>query len=182
MQHKQLIAFQKMIWDFYHTHGRTFPWRHNPDPYAVVISEVMLQQTQTYRVEPKYSAFLAALPTIHDLANAELRTVLSLWQGLGYNRRGKFLHAMACEIVQAYGGVIPDVPELLAQLPGIGKATAGSICAFAFNKPTIFIETNIRTVLIDCFFHEKNNVHDKDLIPLIAATIDGKILANGIMQ
>lgn len=167
-----ITDFRNLIWDFYRTQGRQFPWRNIDNPYHVVISEIMLQQTQTYRVEPKYSAFIAALPTVHDLAQADLRTVLSLWQGLGYNRRGKFLHDMAKIIVQQHVGDIPDSPEVLAQLPGIGKATAGSICAFAFNKPTIFIETNIRTVFLYHFFCEKNGVDDKELMPLIAATVD----------
>jgi A/G-specific adenine glycosylase len=167
-----LAHFKNLIWDCYRTQGRQFPWRHVVDPYHVVVSEIMLQQTQTYRVEPKYTAFLAALPTLHHLASAELRTVLSLWQGLGYNRRGKFLHTMAQEIVQKHGGIIPDAPEVLVQLPGIGKATAGSICAFAFNKPTIFIETNIRAVYIHHFFPGQREIHDKKLLPLVAATVD----------
>jgi A/G-specific adenine glycosylase len=164
--------FKNHIWNFYRTHGRQFPWRHVEDPYKVVVSEIMLQQTQTYRVEPKYAAFIDALPTIHDLAAADLRTVLGLWQGLGYNRRGKFLHEMAKEIVQHHGGLIPNDPTLLVQLPGIGKATAGSICAFAFNKPTLFIETNIRAVYIHHFFPGRHDVHDNELMPLITATVD----------
>jgi A/G-specific adenine glycosylase len=168
----EIIAFKNLIWNFYLVHRRTFPWRHNPDPYAVVISEIMLQQTQTYRVEPKYTAFLAALPTLDALANADLRTVLSLWQGLGYNRRGKFLHAMAREIMQNHNGIIPDTPELLVQLPGIGKATAGSICAFAFNKPTLFIETNIRTVFIHYFFPGQQEISDNQLLPFLSASLE----------
>lgn len=169
---KAIADFRTFIWDFYRTQGRQFPWRNIDDPYKVVLSEVMLQQTQTYRVEPKYHAFLALLPTLHDLAAVDLRTVLSLWQGLGYNRRGKFLHEMAQEIMRNHGGSIPDSPELLVQLPGIGKATASSICAFAFNKPTVFIETNIRAVYIHTFFPGRIDVYDKELLPLIAATVD----------
>lgn len=169
---KAIADFRAFIWDFYRTQGRQFPWRNIDDPYKVVLSEVMLQQTQTYRVEPKYHAFLALLPTLHDLAAVDLRTVLSLWQGLGYNRRGKFLHEMAQEIVRNYGGIIPNNPELLVQLPGIGKATANSICAFAFNKPTVFIETNIRAVYIHIFFSGRTDVHDNELLPLVAATVD----------
>ncbi len=172
MTPKAVTDFKSFIWDFYHANGRQFPWRNNKNPYEVVISEIMLQQTQTYRVEPKYREFLAALPTLQDLAQADLRTVLSLWQGLGYNRRGKFLHTMAQEIVQKHNGIIPDMPEMLAELPGIGKATAGSICAFAYNKPTVFIETNIRAVFIYHFFPGRTDVHDKELFPLIAATVD----------
>ncbi len=169
---KAIADFSTFIWDFYRTQGRQFPWRNIDDPYKVALSEVMLQQTQTYRVEPKYHAFLAVLPTLQDLAAADLRTVLSLWQGLGYNRRGKFLHEMAQEIVQQHGGIVPHEPELLEQLPGIGKATARSICAFAFNKPTIFIETNIRAVYIHTFCPGRTDVHDKELMPLVAATVD----------
>jgi A/G-specific adenine glycosylase len=172
IKQENIIAFKKFIWKLYTEHKRAFPWRHNANPYEVVISEVMLQQTQTYRVEPKYLAFIAALPNIKALAEADLRTVLTLWQGLGYNRRGKFLHIMAQQIQQNYNGIIPDTPELLAQLPGIGKATAGSICAFAFNKPTIFIETNIRAVFIHYFFSGRNDVHDKEIEPLVAMTVD----------
>ena len=172
MTPKAVTDFKSFIWDFYHTNGRKFPWRNNKNPYEVVISEIMLQQTQTYRVEPKYREFLTALPTLQDLAQTDLRTVLSLWQGLGYNRRGKFLHTMAQEIMQKYNGIIPDVPEILAELPGIGKATAGSICAFAFNKPMVFIETNIRAVFIYHFFSGRTDVHDKELFPFIAASVD----------
>ncbi len=171
---QEISDFRNFIWDFYYTNGRQFPWRNNENPYEVVISEIMLQQTQTYRVEPKYQTFITALPTLHDLAASDLRTVLSLWQGLGYNRRGKFLHEMAREIVQKYDGIIPDQPELLVHLPGIGKATAGSISAFAFNKPTVFIETNIRAVFIHSFFPGKNDIHDQELMPLIAASVDQK--------
>lgn len=169
---KAVRDFQTLIWDFYKDNKRLFPWRNNDNPYEVVVSEIMLQQTQTYRVEPKYRAFIEALPTITALAESDLRTVLTLWQGLGYNRRGKFLYEMARQIQQKHDGIIPDTPELLVQLPGIGAATAGSICAFAFNKPTVFIETNIRAVFIYHFFPGKNNVHDKELFPLIAATVD----------
>lgn len=169
---EQIQFFQEMVWDFYRTHGRQFPWRHVDDPYAVVVSEVMLQQTQTYRVEPKYMLFMQELPTVDALAQADLRTVLSLWQGLGYNRRGKFLHELAQRVVAQHAGIIPDTPELLVQLPGIGNATAGSICAFAFNKPTIFIETNIRAVFIHHFFSDYASVHDQELLPLVAATVD----------
>lgn len=169
---ESIAHFKSFIWDFYRSQGRQFPWRNSADPYAVVVSEIMLQQTQTYRVEPKYQAFIAALPTLQNLAQADLRTVLSLWQGLGYNRRGKFLHALAQEIMHKHAGTIPDTPELLVQLPGIGKATAGSICAFAFNKPTIFIETNIRTVFLHYFFVGKNGIDDKELHPLVTATVD----------
>ena len=167
-----LEQFKKIVWDYYRQHGRPFAWRHADDPYLIVVSEIMLQQTQTYRVEPKFDNFIIHFPTLQNLAQAELREVLLHWQGLGYNRRGKFLHELAKQVVTKYSGIIPSEPALLEELPGIGPATARSICAFAFNKPTVFIETNIRTVFIHSFFPGQQKVHDKQLLPLIEATVD----------
>jgi A/G-specific adenine glycosylase len=164
--------FKHIVWQFYHEHRRDFAWRMTRDPYHIVVSEIMLQQTQTYRVEPKYQQFIAALPTFAVLADASLNSVLSLWQGLGYNRRGKYLHELANIVVTEHAGILPNIPEQLVQLPGIGKNTAGSICAFAFNKPVVFIETNIRTVFIHSFFARSTSVHDADIISLIAQTLD----------
>ena len=142
------------------------------DPYHVVVSEIMLQQTQTYRVEPKYEQFIELFPDFEALAHAPLRSVLAAWQGLGYNRRGKYLQQIAQKVVADFNGTLPNDPATLETFPGIGKGTAGSICAFAFNKPTIFIETNIRTVFIHSFFQNQESVHDKELLPLIAQTVD----------
>lgn len=167
-----ITEFKKIIWQYYRQHGRAFGWRHADDPYCVFISEVMLQQTQTVRVAYKYTEFMTRFPTLNSLAAATLKDVLSAWQGLGYNRRGMYLHQAAQQIVQNYNGIIPNDPELLVRLPGIGKATAASICAFAFNNPTIFIETNIRTVFIYFFFSGKENVHDKDIALLVQETVD----------
>jgi A/G-specific adenine glycosylase len=168
----QMTDFQKYIWDFYCTQGRAFAWRNVDNPYYVLVSEIMLQQTQTHRVVEKYEQFLSTFPTIFDLAKASLQDVLIVWQGLGYYRRARYLHQTAMIIVSEYNGVIPNDPAILETFPGIGSATASSICAFAFNRPTIFIETNIRAVFIHSFFGAKNNVTDKDLMPLIAATVD----------
>ena len=164
--------FKIFIWDFYNKNKRSFVWRNTQDPYAIVVSEIMLQQTQTHRVEQKYEQFMAAFTTFEQLAQSSLYDVLSAWQGLGYNRRGKYLHQIAVKVMEQYGGVLPDSPELLVTFPGIGPATASSICAFAFNRPTVFIETNIRAVFIDSFFHSRTDVDDKELLPLIAATVD----------
>jgi A/G-specific adenine glycosylase len=169
---QKLSSFRDFIWAFYEKEGRIFEWRNVDNPYYVLVSEIMLQQTQTYRVEPKYQAFIAEFPSIEDLAQASLRDVLGMWQGLGYNRRGKFLHQTAQLIMSEFGGAIPDNPELLVTLPGIGKNTAGSVSAFAFNKPTIFIETNIRTVFIHSFFKDQDAVHDNLIMPLIEQTLD----------
>lgn len=167
-----LSHFREFVWRFYAEHKRPFAWRNVADPYAIVVSEIMLQQTQTHRVEQKYEQFLVAFPSFETLARASLHNVLSVWQGLGYNRRGKYVHEIAQKVMHEYAGFLPAEPEVLATLPGIGKATAASICAFAFNKPTVFIETNIRAVFIHTFFKDKSDVHDNELLPLVAATVD----------
>lgn len=165
-------SFKCFIWNFYHQNKREFVWRNIDNAYAIVVSEIMLQQTQTHRVEQKYEEFLAAFPTFKSLAESSLYDVLGVWQGLGYNRRGKYLHQIAQKVVSEYGGILPSCPDILITFPGIGAATASSICAFAFNQPTIFIETNIRAVFIHMFFNNRTDVHDKELLPLIAATVD----------
>jgi A/G-specific adenine glycosylase len=170
----ELNSFINHIWDYYAKHGRIFDWRHEEDPYKIIVSEIMLQQTQTHRVVVKYPPFIAAFSTIETLAQAPLKDVLALWQGLGYNRRGMYLHQIAQKVVQEYAGNVPDDPAILVTFPGLGKATAASICAFAFNKPTCFIETNIRAVYIHFFFQGKVEVTDADIMPLIQATLDYK--------
>jgi A/G-specific adenine glycosylase len=172
MSDEQLNQFRLKIWDYYRVHRRSFAWRENPTPYNVFISEIMLQQTQTHRVAPKYEAFIAQFPTFEILACAETRDVLSAWQGLGYNRRGLYLHKSAQKVVNEFQGLLPNDPNILVTFDGIGKATAASMCAFAFNKPTIFIETNIRAVYIHEFFKNNAEVHDNQLLPLIVATVD----------
>jgi len=172
LSNKQIKDFQDLIWNFYAISGRPFAWRNVGDPYKVVVSEIMLQQTQTYRVAPKYDLFLAELPNFYSLAQASLRDVLSLWQGLGYNRRGMALHNIGKKVVDEFNGQLPNDPEILVTFPGIGKATAASICAFAFNNPTVFIETNIRAVFIHCFFNDRIDVYDKEIEPLVAQTLD----------
>lgn len=164
--------FIETIKQFYVLNKRHFLWRDNDDPYHVFISEVMLQQTQTHRVINKFVEFVERFPTFQVLAKAPLVDVLATWQGLGYNRRGKFLHQAAQKIVAEHGGVLPDNTALLEDLPGIGPATACSLAAFAYNRPTVFIETNIRAVFIHFFFHDRTDVHDKEIFPLIEATLD----------
>lgn len=167
-----LFEFQKTVWDFYSENGRKFPWRSDHRPYQVFISEVMLQQTQTDRVVQKFELFTQKFPSFELLAQAELRDVLAEWQGLGYNRRGVFLHRAAQLICEKHGGILPADPVLVDSLPGIGPATAASICAFAFNLPTVFIETNIRSVYIRLFGGDGENIDDKHLLPLIEKTLD----------
>ncbi|MFZ5954223.1 MAG: A/G-specific adenine glycosylase [Candidatus Dependentiae bacterium] len=165
--------FQQEIWAFYQKNGRLFDWRHTEDPYKVVVSEIMLQQTQTHRVAQKFPAFINAFPSFESLANASLHEVLFYWQGLGYNRRGMYLHQIAKKVLYEFNGILPNDPDILVTFPGLGKATAASICAFAFNTPTVFIETNIRAVFIYFFFADtKDKVHDKDIEPLVSQTVD----------
>lgn len=164
--------FQNEIWHFYQKNGRLFDWRHTDDPYKVVVSEVMLQQTQTHRVAQKFPQFIQAFPTFEALAQASLHDVLAYWQGLGYNRRGMYLHQIAKKVVGEHQGILPNDTDILVTFPGLGKATAASICAFAYNSPTVFIETNIRAVFIYFFFSGADKVHDREIEPLVAQTLD----------
>lgn len=169
---KEVLGFQCTIWRYYETNGRhDLPWRLTDDPYRILVSEVMLQQTQVPRVLIKYPQFLNTFPDVQSLAKASLSDVLSVWQGMGYNRRAKFLQRAAQDIMERFQGSVPCDPVELISLPGIGKHTAGSIAAFAFNAPTVFIETNIRRTFIHHFFVGKVNVRDDDLYPFIQATL-----------
>lgn len=167
-----ITEFRTIIWQHYASHGRLFDWRSVDDPYKVFISEIMLQQTQTARVAVKYPQFINRFPHFQALSKAPLKDVLLEWQGMGYNRRGMYLHQAAHIIIEQHAGILPNDPELLDALPGIGAATAASICAFAFNRPTVFIETNIRAVFIHFFFNGKNAIDDKDIFPLVQAALD----------
>jgi len=169
---RQAAAFRKIVYDYYERHGRHLPWRETTDPYRVLVSEVMLQQTQAPRVLPKYEAFLRRFPEIATLAAASLHDVLDAWQGLGYNRRALLLKEAAERIVADHGGTVPRDEESLVSLPGIGPATARAVRAFAFNEPVILIETNIRAVFIHHFFNQEETVADLALRPLIGKTLD----------
>lgn len=170
-----LKKFQKEIWKYYRTHGRhDMVWRKTKNPYRIVVSEVMLQQTQVARVTEKYSLFIKKFSTFVALARASLADVLAAWQGLGYNRRAVFLKKLAEIIAKKYKGKLPHDLEILHTLPGIGKATAGSIAAFAFNHPSVFIETNIRRVFIHFFFPRSKKVSDDTIMKLAARAVDQK--------
>lgn len=167
-------TFQDTINAYYHDHKRPMPWRDNDDPYKVLVSEIMLQQTQVPRVMIKYPEFLSLFPTFQDLAKASLKDVISAWQGMGYNRRAKYLKLIAEKVVSDYDGKLPDNPIILDSLPGIGPATAGSLAAFAYNKPTVFIETNIRRVFIHFFFEDRSDIDDKEIYPLVEKSLGGQ--------
>jgi A/G-specific adenine glycosylase len=158
--------FRKIVLDYYRDHGRDLAWRETTDPYRILVSEIMLQQTQVERVTEKYPAFIAAFPDFSSLAGAPLSDVLAVWQGMGYNRRAMSLQKCARRVVEEYGGTLPQDPEVLVTFPGIGRATAASIGAFAFNMPVVFIETNIRRVFIHFFFGDHESVDDSEILPI----------------
>ena len=171
-------VFQAIIWDYYQANGRhDLPWRQaGPsavlDSYHIVVSEMMLQQTQVSRVIPKYLEFLELFPTVQALSSAELSSVLRAWSGLGYNRRAKFLWQAAGEVVGHHDGTFPSTERELVALPGIGKNTAGAVLAYAYNQPAVYVETNIRTVFLHHFFDGQNAVSDAAILSKVAETLD----------
>ncbi len=148
------------------------PWRETNDPYRILVSEFMLQQTQVERVLGKYPLFIGAFPDFQALAAAPLRDVLAIWQGLGYNRRAVNLWTTAQKVVEEHHGKLPGTADELLRMPGIGRATAGAVLAFAFNRPVVFIETNIRRVFIHFFFQGRTDVRDSEILPLVEAALD----------
>lgn len=169
---KRILEFKKTITDYYKANGRDLPWRKTSNPYHIVVSEIMLQQTQVPRVVEKYNQFLAIFPTWENLVDAQFSEVLQVWSGLGYNRRAKYLQQIAQKVVNEFNGILPDDPVILETFPGIGRATAASIIVYTFNKPIPFIETNIRRVFIHHFFKAKENIDDLEVRPLVEKTID----------
>lgn len=169
---EQVNSFRAVIYRHYNQHGRDLPWRKTKNPYNIFVSEVMLQQTQVERVIQKYTLFISIFPDFPSLARAELKDVLSVWQGLGYNRRALALVRAARTVTSDYGGNLPAKLDDLTKLSGIGKSTASSLLAFAFNKPVVFIETNIRRVFIHHYFEGKENIKDNDILPFVEATLD----------
>lgn len=171
---QQIKKFQQAIWQYYKEQGRDLPWRNTTNPYHILVSEIMLQQTQVERVKKYYKEFLPVFPNWEKLATAPLKKVLAAWQGMGYNRRALYLQRTAQIVVQEYQGKLPQEINTLTQLPGIGLATAGAIAAYSYNMPAVFIETNIRRVFIHQFFKNKKAVDDRHILPLIEQTLDEK--------
>jgi A/G-specific adenine glycosylase len=143
----QKRKFRERLLKWYAQHGRDLPWRHTRDPYHILVSEIMLQQTQVDRVLPKYQEWLVKYPTMEDLAEAPLADVKKTWYPLGYNIRPVRLHSIACDSVARYGGSLPRAPEKLLAFKGIGRYTAGAIRAFAFHEDAPILDTNVRRVL-----------------------------------
>ncbi|MBI5005136.1 MAG: A/G-specific adenine glycosylase [Candidatus Lloydbacteria bacterium] len=176
MNKQRVRAFQKIVYRDSAQAKRSFPWcAKRATPYQILVSEYMLQQTQAPRAAPFYCAFIKKFPSCQALAHTPFPEMLRMWQGLGYNRRARFLHDTSKIIVQKHGGIIPHSRDELIALSGIGHYTAAAILAFAYNEPTICIETNIRAVFIHHFFkQQKKKVRDEEILPLIKKTLDTK--------
>ncbi|HII68507.1 TPA: A/G-specific adenine glycosylase [Candidatus Woesearchaeota archaeon] len=145
---EQIRRFQKKVLSWYKKNRRDLPWRNTTDPYHILLSEVMLQQTQVDRVIPYYEKFLLAYPTLLDLAAAGRKEILALWSGLGYNSRVVRLHKLCKELAAHHQGTFPHSEEELRKLPGIGPYTANAILAFAFNREVAVVDTNVRRVIM----------------------------------
>ena len=173
---QNIRQFKKIILDYYKKHGRhDLPWRKIHDPYKILVSEIMLQQTQVGRVIGKYREFIKEFPDFKKLAQASTAKVLKVWSGLGYNRRALYLKRTAERVADEFGGKLPNDPSILVDLPGIGPNTAGAICAYSFNMPVVFIETNIRRVFIHFFFNKtKRKISDAEILKLVEETLDRK--------
>ena len=164
--------FREIIYQHYYQNPRSLPWRKTRSPYRILVSEIMLQQTQVERVMKKYRAFIQSFPDFASLAKAPLHEILKVWQGMGYNRRAVALKKIARIVTEEFGGKIPSSESALLKLPGIGKYSASAILAFAFGRPTVFIETNIRRVFIHFFFQDREGIQDSDIFPLVEKTLD----------
>lgn len=170
----EIIQFRATVYHYYHNNPRNveMPWRLDNTPYHVLLSEFMLQQTQVSRVIDYFNTFVMLWPNVDDLASASLSEVLINWQGLGYNRRAKFLHHCVKEIVAKYDGKIPQSETVLQSLPGVGIYTSSAIMAFAFNYPTIVLETNIRRAIIHWFFAGQTDIQEEKIRNQVALVLD----------
>jgi A/G-specific adenine glycosylase len=149
------LRFKRALLKWYRAHARLLPWRETRDPYRVLVSEFMLQQTQVSRVLDYYPRFLARFPTLERLARARPRAVREAWEGLGYYARAANLHALARTVVADHGGTIPDDPARLERLPGVGRYTAGAVASFAYEKRAAAVDTNVRRVLRRVFWADR---------------------------
>ncbi|HOS43923.1 MAG TPA: A/G-specific adenine glycosylase [Armatimonadota bacterium] len=162
------LRFQRALLAWFAAHGRDLPWRHTNDPYHILVSEMMLQQTQVERVTPKYAEWLEKYPTLEELAATDVEEVKATWKGLGYNIRPVRLHSIARETVASYGGQLPASAETLRQFKGIGRYTAGAIASFAFRHDEPVLDTNVRRVLYRVFLAKRSATqpprsHDREL-------------------
>jgi A/G-specific adenine glycosylase len=148
---RHAAEFRRRLLRWFRRHGRDLPWRRTRDPYHVLVSEFMLQQTQVARVEAYYHRFLARYPTVEALAGSEPARVRESWAGLGYYRRAANLHRLAQEVMRDHAGVIPEDPTDLVRLPGVGRYTAGAVASFAYERATPAIDTNVARVIRRAF-------------------------------
>src|SRR6266478_8718544 len=163
---EQVVRGHSSLLQWYAAEQRDLPWRSTRDPYAILVSEIMLQQTQVDRVLPKYQQFLAMFPTLADLAAAPTADVISVWVPLGYNMRAVRLQSIARQVIAEYGGRIPDTIDGLLKLKGIGRYTAGAIACFAYSKQVATVDTNIRRVLHRIFLgleYPKPHITDTEM-------------------
>lgn len=173
----EIVTFHRVLTDFYYTAGRHgMLWRRPGkngvfDPYKILVSEMMLQQTQVDRVTGKYVEFIDRFPSVNHLAAAPLSDVLTVWNGLGYNRRAKYIHQAARLIEKEFDAAFPASLEELMRIPGVGPNTAGAIMAYAYNAPVVFVETNVRTVIIHHFFAGKPSIHDAEIRTVMSALV-----------
>ncbi len=183
---RSLSAVRRKILSHHKKYGRHYlPWRKTADPYKILVSEIMLQQTQVDRVIPKFEMFIKRFPSVRSLVQAPLKDVLIAWQGLGYNRRGKLLQDAAKLILSEHKGRVPRRRADLEKLPAIGPYTAGAIRAFAFNEPDDFLETNIRTVLIHEYFQNTKKVDDTKLLkmlPQLRGKVSSRLFYSAMMD
>lgn len=187
VERNTIKQFQQQVWKYYRVYGRhNMPWRKTRDPYKILVSEIMLQQTQVARVEKFYPKFIKTFPDFRTLARAPLKNILCVWQGMGYNRRAVALKKLAQEVIEKHRGKLPNDVEALEQLPGIGEATAGAIAVYAFNTSVAFVETNIRRTYIHYFLSREHTpssrlplsrgriISDQEILKLIKLTLDRK--------
>lgn len=173
----EVLYFRKLVWAYYKKQGRhRLPWRKTHDVYKILVSEVMLQQTQVERVIPFYKKFIKKFSTAKKLATAPLADILKVWQGLGYNRRAKLLHQAAKALAETRFNLKSKSSRLnlvseLETLPGVGPYTARAVAAFALNENVVFVETNIRTAIIQHFFAEKKEVNDSKIEEVLEQTL-----------
>ena len=165
-----LVAFRRAVVRWFRRHGRDLPWRRTRDPYRILVSEFMLQQTQVARVEAYYHRFLERYPTIQVLADASPRAVRESWDGLGYYRRAANLHQLARAVVRGRFGVIPTSPDELMELPGVGRYTAGAVACFAYGRSAPAVDTNVSRVLRRAF-HPRMSPGDRRLWDLAARVV-----------
>jgi A/G-specific adenine glycosylase len=166
----EIAEFKKIVLSHYRQAGRKFPW-HYADPWGVMVSEFMLQQTRTERVIPYWENWMKLWPRPEALADASMETALRAWSGLGYNRRCRYLKESAAIITKENEGKVPETPQALLSLPGVGPYMSAAIACFAYNYPAVFIETNIRSAVIHCFFPGRDDVRDSEIIPILEAAL-----------